>query len=64
MLKTKKCEDKCPNCGSDSSNIYWGEKELCGSEMRQQGDCQTCGFTFHEYSAYKETVWETKQTGL
>ena len=61
MLKQKKCEDHCPRCKSDDCNIEYGVKELCGSEIRQMGDCQNCGLVFYEYYAYKETEWQTEQ---
>lgn len=55
-MKTKKCENYCPECGSD--NINWGAIEILGdSEAWQKAICEDCNCNFHECYSYRETEW-------
>lgn len=57
--KTKKCFNKCPNCGSD--DIEGGFLEFCSDEPYQPCTCRDCGCHFNECYRYEKTEWKANQ---
>jgi hypothetical protein len=52
----KKCENTCPNCGSE--NIEWDDKEWNDSGCQQDAFCNDCECSFTECYEYSKTIWE------
>ena len=55
-MKTKKCEEKCPNCGSD--NFAYDASEVIDNTLRYSCVCLDCLEVFDEdYDiVYSETI--------
>ena len=57
-MKTKKCENQCPKCGS--LRVAWGGKVFgCYAEY-QPGVCKDCGCDFQEI--YKNIRYKYSET--
>lgn len=56
---SKKCENHCPNCGADVTEINWGDW-VTGEVVYQEGECTKCGCYFKEYYTYSDTEFEVE----
>jgi len=56
-IKTRRCENCCPECGATDSDIEWGKYEFDAAPW-QYAVCKKCGCEFREIYRYSATEWE------